>query len=122
MILKILLAFLVGGLFCAIAQVLIDKTALTPARILVVYVVAGVFLGAVGLYEPLFELSGCGASLPLVGFGGALARGVREAVDEEGFWGVLKGPVASMSAGVGTAVLTGFIASLTVKGKSKRLD
>ncbi len=122
MILKILLSFIVGGFFCALAQVLIDKTSLTPARILVTYVVTGVALGAIGLYEPLFELSGCGVSLPLIGFGGSLAKGVREAVDEEGIWGVLKGPVASMSAGVGVAVITGFLASLTVKGKSKRLE
>lgn len=122
MLLKILLAFLVGGFFCALAQILIDKTSLTPARILVAYVVTGVFLGAIGLYEPLFDLCGCGASLPLIGFGGSLARGVREAIDEEGVWGVLNGPVASMSAGVGVAVITGFLASLFVKGKSKRLD
>ena len=122
MLLKILLAFVVGGFFCALAQILIDKTSLTPARILVAYDVTGVFLGAIGLYEPLFDLCGCGASLPLIGFGGSLARGVREAIDEEGVWGVLKGPVASMSAGVGVAVITGFLASLFVKGKSKRLD
>ncbi len=121
MIVKLLLAFAVGGALCAIAQVLIDKTALTPARILVAYVVIGVIIGAVGLYEPLFEAVGCGISLPLVGFGGAVANGVREAVDKEGLWGVLKGPFTAMSAGVNVALILGFIASLLFKGKSKRL-
>lgn len=121
MLIKLLFAFLFGGMLCALAQVLIDKTALTPARILVGYVVLGVAVGAVGLYEPIFEAVGCGISLPLVGFGGSLASGVREAVDKDGLWGVIKGPVTAMSAGVGVALLSGFIASLFFKGKSKRL-
>ena len=114
MIIKILLAFIVGGVLCALAQVLIDKTTLTPARILVAYVV-------LGLYEPIFEAVGCGISLPLVGFGGAVAKGVREAVDSDGIWGIIKGPFTAMSAGVNVALILGFICSLIFKGKSKRL-
>ena len=121
MIIKILLAFIVGGALCALAQVLIDKTTLTPARILVAYVVLGVIIGAVGLYEPIFEAVGCGISLPLVGFGGAVAKGVREAVDSDGIWGIIKGPFTAMSAGVNVALILGFICSLIFKGKSKRL-
>ena len=121
MILRLLLAFAVGGALCAAAQILIDKTSLTPARILVSYVVVGVIMGAVGLYEPVFEAVGCGISLPLVGFGGAIAKGVREAVDESGLWGVVKGPFIAMSAGVNAALLLGFIFSLFFKGRSKRL-
>ncbi|MBQ8688932.1 MAG: SpoVA/SpoVAEb family sporulation membrane protein [Clostridia bacterium] len=121
MLLKLIFAFIVGGALCAIAQILIDKTALTPAKILVLYVTVGVGVGAVGLYEPLVKLAGAGITLPLVGFGGAVARGVKEAVDAEGLWGVIKGPVTSMSAGVNAALLCGFVASLFFKGKSKRL-
>ena len=121
MILKLILSFLVGGFLCAVAQILIDKTALTPAKILVVYVVFGVFLGAVGLYEPILNIAGAGISLPLVGFGGALAKGVREAVDEFGALGILKGPLSAMSAGVTLALLLGLIFSITSKSRSKRL-
>ncbi len=121
MLIKLFLSFIVGGLLCAVAQVLIDKTTLTPARILVTYVVVGVIIGAVGLYEPIFEAVGCGVSLPLVGFGGTVASGVREAVDKEGLWGVIKGPFTAMSAGVNVALILGFIASLLFKGKSKKL-
>jgi len=121
MLKDIILAFLFGGILCAAAQILIDKTKLTPARILVFFVVTGVFLGGVGLYEPIFEIFGAGASLPLLGFGGNIARGVREAVDGEGFLGVLKGPVSSMSAGVLVALLLGFLASLIFKSKQKNL-
>lgn len=121
MLIKILLSFIVGGALCAVAQLLIDKTALTPAKILVVYVVFGVFLGAVGVYEPIFKAVGAGISLPLVGFGGGVARGVREAVDTYGFLGVLKGPMTAMSAGVTLALTLGFIYSFISKSKSKRL-
>ena len=121
MILKFLLSFFVGGFLCAVAQILIDKTALTPAKILVVYVVFGVLLGGIGLYEPILNVAGAGISLPLVGFGGALAKGVREAVDEFGALGILKGPLAAMSAGVTLALLLGFIFSITSKSRSKRL-
>ena len=121
MILKLILAFLVGGLLCAIAQILIDKTALTPAKILVVYVLFGIFLGGIGVYEPIFKAVGAGISIPLVGFGGSVAKGVREAVDNFGLLGILKGPMASMSAGVTLALVLGFIFSLISKSRSKRL-
>ena len=91
MITKAILAFIIGGLFCVFAQILIDKTSLTPARILVFYVVLGVFLGGAGIFEPLFKISGCGASLPLVGFGANVAKGVKKAIDTLGFSGILSG-------------------------------
>lgn len=119
MIVKLILAFLIGGIFCAIAQILIDKTSLTPAKILVIFVCFGVLLGAVGLYEPIFKLAGCGISLPIVGFGGVVAKGVKEAVDEFGILGVLKGPFSSMSAGVLASLLLGFIVSLLFHSKPK---
>ena len=121
MLIKALLAFVIGGAFCAVAQILIDKTSLTPAKILVCYVVFGVFLGAVGLFKPLFELSGCGASLPLIGFGGNIAKGVREAVDEKGILGVLGGAFSAAAVGCTVSLVTGFLASLIFKGHSKRL-
>ena len=121
MILKLFLSFLVGGILCAIAQLLIDKTALTPAKILVVYVVFGVLLGGVGLYEPILKTVGAGISLPLVGFGGGLAKGVKDAIDEFGAIGILKGPLAAMSAGVTLALLLGYIFSIISKSRSKRL-
>ena len=121
MITKLFLAFVAGGFLCALAQLLIDKTKLTPARILVCYVTVGVVMGAIGIYEPIFEAVGCGISLPLVGFGGAVAKGVREAVDADGLWGVIKGPFVAMSAGVNVALISGFVCSLFFKGKSKRL-
>ena len=121
MLIKSLLAFAVGGLFCLFAQILIDKTSFTPARILVFYVVFGVFLGGAGLFKPLFELAGCGASVPLVGFGGNVAKGVKRAVDEVGIYGVLGGAFSAASIGCTVALLAGFLASLFFKGKSKRL-
>lgn len=121
MLTDLFFAFIFGGLFCAIAQILIDKTSLTPAKILVFYVIFGVFLGAIGVYEPLFKLAGAGISLPLIGFGGVVAKGVRDAVDLYGIWGILRGPVAAMSVGVCAALLCGFAASLLFKSKSKRL-
>ena len=93
-------AFLVGGLLCLIGQILIDKTKLTPARILVLYVVAGVFLGAVGVYEPLLQWGGAGASVPLTGFGNTLAKGVREAVQEDGLLGALTGGLKASAGGI----------------------
>ena len=121
MLIKTLFAFAVGGIICLIAQILIDKTKLTPAKILVSYVVFGVFLGAIGLYEPLFKLAGCGASLPLIGFGASVAKGVREAISEEGLIGILKGSFTAMSAGATLALALGFAASLLFRGKSKNL-
>ena len=115
-----LAAFLVGGIFCVIAQILIDKTPLTPARILVIYVSAGVFLGAVGAFEPLLSFAGCGASVPLVGFGGNIARGVKEAIDKEGAIGILTGGFSAAAAGCAAALIFGYIAALVFKGKPKR--
>ena len=112
-------AFLVGGLLCVIAQILIDRTKLTPARILVIYVVAGVILGGIGLYEPLVQFAGAGATTPLTGFGNLIAEGVRKAVDEKGLIGALTGGFTASAAGVSAAICFGFIASLIFKGKTK---
>ena len=112
-------AFLVGGLLCLIGQILIDKTRLTPAKILVSYVVAGVLLGALGLYEPLVEFAGTGASVPLTGFGNSLAKGVREAVDEQGFLGIFTGGLKATAAGICVAVVGGLLAALIFKPKDK---
>ena len=112
-------AFLVGGLLCVIAQILIDKTKLTPARILVGYVVAGVFLGAVGLYQGLVDFGGAGATTPLTGFGYNIAKGVRKAVDEKGLLGALTGPLTAAAGGTAAALVFGFLASLVFKGKPK---
>ena len=112
-------AFLVGGALCLIGQILIDKTKLTPARILVSYVVIGVFLGAIGVYEPLVEFAGAGASVPLTGFGNILAKGVREAVDEKGFLGIFLGGLKASAGGITAAILSGLIVSLIFKDKDK---
>ena len=121
MLLKSLFAFLVGGAVCAAAQILIDKTRLTPAKILVFYVVLGVFLGGIGLYQPIFDFCGCGISLPLIGFGANVAKGVSDAISEMGFLGILKGSFTAMSAGATVALLCGLLASLIFKGKSKKI-
>ncbi len=115
-----LLAFAVGGAFCAAAQLLLDLTRLTPARILVLYVVVGVALGALGVFEPLAELAGAGATVPLIGFGGNIAKGVREAVDEDGLLGVLTGPLTAASGGTTAALVFGYMAALVFRGKPKR--
>ena len=115
-----ILAFTVGGGICVIAQVLIDKTKLTPARILVMYVCAGVLLTAIGVYEPLVEVAGGGATTPLTGFGYSIARGVREAVDEKGLIGALTGGISATSAGISAAIVFAFIASLIFSSKPKR--
>ena len=109
MILEYLWAFLIGGAFCAVGQLLIDLTKLTPARILVSYVVAGVILGAVGVYEPLIEFAGGGATVPLTGFGSLLAKGVREAVDEHGLIGAFMGGFTASSAGISAAIFFGLL-------------
>lgn len=114
-----LYAFLIGGILCVIGQVLIDKTKLTPAKILVGYVVSGVLLGAIGLYEPLVEFAGAGASVPLSGFGNLLARGVRNAVDENGFLGIFTGGLEASAGGITAAVLAGLVASILFKAKDK---
>jgi stage V sporulation protein AE len=112
-------AFIVGGLLCVIGQILIDKTKLTPARILVSYVVIGVILGGLGLYEPLVEFAGAGATVPLTGFGNTLAKGVREAVDEKGFLGIFTGGLKATAGGIAAAVFAGLVASFLFKPKDK---
>ncbi|MEG0570359.1 MAG: stage V sporulation protein AE [Oscillospiraceae bacterium] len=112
-------AFLVGGAFCAIGQVFIDFTKLTPARILVAFVVSGVFLGAVGVYKPLVEFAGAGATVPLTGFGYNLAVGVKQAVEEKGLIGALTGGLSASSAGIAAAILFAFIMAVLFKSKDK---
>ena len=116
---QLLKAFLVGGAFCIVAQVLIDKTMLTPARILVAYVVAGVLLGAVGLYAPIVDFAGAGATTPLTGFGFLISKGVRDAVDEQGLLGALTGPLTAASGGIAAALIFGYLATLITRGKPK---
>lgn len=116
---KYFYAFAVGGALCLIAQMLIDKTKLTPARILTGYVVSGVFLGAVGLYAPLVELAGNGALTPLTGFGYLICKGVREAVEEKGAVGILTGGLTASAAGITAAMLFSLVASLFFRGKQK---
>ena len=112
--------FAVGGILCAIGQLLIDKTKLTPARILTAYVVAGVILGAVGLYQPLADWAGAGASVPLAGFGNALAKGVKQAVEKDGLLGVFTGGFTASAAGICAAVFFGIIVALLFKPKEKK--
>lgn len=112
-------AFAVGGAFCLIGQILIDKTKLTPARILVGYVVMGVLLGAIGIYKPLTEFAGAGATVPLTGFGYNLAKGVKEAVDQDGFLGIFTGGLKSCAAGIAMAIFAGLVVSLIFKPKDK---
>jgi len=112
-------AFVVGGLLCFVGQLLIDKTKLTPARILVGYVVLGVILGATGLYEKLIEFAGAGASVPLTGFGHLLAKGVREAVNEDGFLGIFTGGLQACAGGISAAVTAGLISGLLFKAKDR---
>lgn len=112
-------AFVVGGILCLIGQILIDKTKLTPARILVSYVVMGVLLGALGLYPPLVEFAGAGATVPLTGFGHALANGVRRAVAERGLLGALTGGLTSCAGGIAAAILLGILVSLLGRARRK---
>ena len=112
-------AFLVGGCLCLIGQILIDKTTLTPARILVSYVVAGVVLGALGLYQTIIDFAGAGASVPLTGFGATLAKGVKEAVDKDGFLGILTGGLTASAGGICAAIVFGLLAALLFKPKDK---
>ena len=112
-------SFLIGGGICLVGQLLIDKTKLTPARILVSYVVAGVILGAVGLYAPFAEFAGAGAAVPLTGFGNTLAKGVREAVDEQGFLGIFTGGLKATAGGITAAILAGLLAALLFRPKDK---
>ena len=114
-----LIAFLVGGAICVVGQILIDKTKLTPARILVGYVVVGVLLGAIGLYKPLADFAGAGASVPLSGFGNVLTKGVREAVDKNGFIGIFTGGLRAASGGITAAMVAGLLAAIIFKAKDK---
>lgn len=112
-------AFLVGGCFCLIGQILIDKTKLTPARILVSYVVIGVFLGAIGVYKPIVDFAGAGATVPLTGFGYNLSKGVREAVQQDGFLGIFTGGLKVSAGGITAAITAGLLSSLLFKAKDK---
>ncbi len=112
-------AFVVGGLICVIAQIIIDKTKVTPARILVGMVVSGVFLTAVGLYEPLAEFAGAGATVPLSGFGYLMAKGTMEAVKNQGLLGAISGGLTAGAAGIAAAIFCGYVAALFVKSKDK---
>lgn len=116
---NILNAFLVGGTLCAIAQVLIDKTKLTPAKIMVLYVVLGAFLTLFGIYQHIVNIGGAGATVPIIGFGYSLAKGAMKAVKEKGLMGILTGGLTATSAGVCAAILFGYVASLLSKPKSK---
>ena len=111
--------FLVGGTLCVIGQLLIDRTRLTPARILTVYVVAGVILGALGLYEPFAEWAGAGATVPLTGFGNLLAKGVKEAVAKDGLLGAFTGGFTAAAGGICAAVVFGLVAAIVFKSKEK---
>ena len=116
---QFLWAFLVGGLLCAIAQILIDKTALTPARILCAYVCTGVLLTAVGVYECLVSFAQCGASIPLTGFGYAIACGVRKAIDEQGALGILTGGLTATAGGITASLFMSLVIALFFRGKQK---
>lgn len=112
-------AFAIGGLLCAVGQILIDKTKLTPARILTAYVVAGVILGGAGVYGPFAEFAGAGATVPLTGFGNLLAKGVREAIEQDGALGILTGGLRAAAGGIAAAVFFGFLAALLFRPRDK---
>ena len=118
---ELLLAFLMGGIVCIPAQILIDKTKLTPARILVIYVSLGVLLYALGIYDPLFKIFSTGVSVPLIGFGANIAKGVKQAVEAEGLVGALSGGLTAASAGIAAALIFGLIISFFFKSKPKRM-
>ena len=113
-------AFIVGGLFCVIGQLLIDLTKLTPARILVIYVVAGTILTVIGVYQPLVDFAGCGATIPLTGFGYSLGKGVIEGIDKNGLLGAFNGGLTATSAGIAAAIFFGLLISLIFKPKEKK--
>lgn len=119
MLLDLINAFWVGGLICVVGQILIDKTNLTPARILTAFVVSGVVLGALGIYEPIVDFAGAGATVPLSGFGYTITRGVKHAVNISGFLGIFTGAITSAAAGITAALLFGFIASIFAKSADK---
>ncbi len=113
-------AFIVGGIICTIGQVLVDKTKLTPARILVLFVCSGVFLELLGIYKPLLKFAEAGASIPLTGFGSVLCKGVIKAVDKDGLMGVISGGMSAAAAGISAALLFGFIGSVIFKSKPRK--
>jgi stage V sporulation protein AE len=117
----LILAFIGGGILSVIAQILIDLTKLTPARILVTYVTMGVLLFGIGAYEPLYEIFGCGVSTPLIGFGAAIGKGVKEAMDKDGMLGILSGGLSATAAGISAALFLGTLFALFTKGRSKRM-
>ncbi len=119
-VVTLLKAFLVGGIICLIGQVLIDKTKLTPAKILVMFVVAGVILGAFGVYEKIADFGGAGATVPLTGFGFNLAKETKKAVDEEGLLGALSGPLSAASVGTMAAIICGLVASVFARPKDRK--
>ena len=112
-------AFAVGGTLCLIGQILIDKTKLTPARILVSYVVIGVILGALGIYQPIADFAGAGATVPLTGFGNLLAKGVKESIEEQGFLGILTGGLKATAGGITAAIMAGLLAGIVFRDKDK---
>ncbi len=116
-----LLSFIFGGFLCVIAQIFIDKTKVTPARILSAYVVIGVFLTAIGIYDPLVKIFDCGATVPLTGFGYCLAKGVEESVKEFGFSGILRGGLTNTAAGIAAAITTSLLVALFFRGKPENL-
>ena len=118
---QLLLAFFAGGFLSVIAQLLIDLTNITPARILVTYVCSGVLIYALGAYEPLFEIFGAGVSTPLIGFGAAIGRGVKEAVEKDGLLGAISGGLSATATGITVALVAGLFFALFTKGKAKRL-
>lgn len=117
---QLLLCFLIGGIICIIGQILIDKTKLTPARILVAFVTAGAVLGGLGVYQYLVDFAGSGATVPLTGFGYNLAKGAKEAVDQYGFWGAFIGGIKAAAGGISAAIFFGYIAALISKPKIKK--
>lgn len=119
LIIKLLYAFLIGGAFCAIAQIIIDKTRISPARILVFYVVSGVFLTGIGLYQPIVDFAGNGATTPLTGFGYSLAKGVEKAINENGAIGILTGGLSGTAGGISAALIFGLLVTLLFKSKPK---
>ena len=121
MLTKALLSFLLGGLLCVIVQIIIDKTTLMPPRILVSAVVIGVFLEAIGVYDPIKKIFGCGVSVPLLGFGAVLGKGVREAILKDGLIGILTGGLTAGAAGISAALLSAFLASLFFRSRPKQM-
>ncbi|MBO5312343.1 MAG: SpoVA/SpoVAEb family sporulation membrane protein [Clostridia bacterium] len=119
-LLKYAIVFAVGGLLCVFAQIIIDKTKLTPARTLVLYVCVGVFLGAIGVYKPFVEFANAGATVPLTGFGYIISEGVKSAVDEKGLFGALTGGLTASAGGITASIILGFIASLIFSSKPKK--